>query len=392
MRWHTYEPGDPEEARERAASLAAIDAWWKSLAAKLPDVLRYFRQEQWDLEGWMRRGLDPVSPELMWEFGPGIPDGHRLVLTPEVARHLRPLVENLIRRAPKIAGWSFHAYRPAEDVAHARMTVPGRTGGAPWSATGARVTRGDANRVDVTFLVPPAAYRQDPPLAGQQAFVAAETLLGEKALDHWAGAIDAAPDDRSGIPLEAVAETFRRERDAILAGLPRQSCAARLTTAEFTMWKLHPEPADDYAQRFDLAVAIGMYPEWWHAAHSGTPFFSGRYSTTERFAYLKIDGVEGLPAGGFRDRGEIEVAVSSALEAAGIGCVIGGGTGLRYAYVDLALTDVPRAIAVLRRVLPRERIPVRSWLLFFDDDWDGEWLGIHPEAPPPPGLPGGLAA
>jgi hypothetical protein len=64
--------------------------------------------------------------------------------------------------------------------------------------------------------------------------------------------------------------------------------------------------------------------------------------------------------------------------------VIGGGSGLRYAYIDLALLDVKRAVPVIRQVLSDCRAPLRSWLLFHDDDLAAEWIGIYRQTPPPP--------
>jgi hypothetical protein len=70
-----------------------------------------------------------------------------------------------------------------------------------------------------------------------------------------------------------------------------------------------------------------------------------------------------------------------------LGAVIGGGTGLRYSYIDLALTDVERAVPVIRERLQRGRIGRRCWLQFYDDALAAEWVGLWPDSPEPPGLP-----
>ena len=50
--------------------------------------------------------LLPIHPKIMWEYGPAVRvDGHRLVLTPESAHELRPLVARILERAPSIPGW-----------------------------------------------------------------------------------------------------------------------------------------------------------------------------------------------------------------------------------------------------------------------------------------------
>ena len=69
---------------------------------------------------------------------------------------------------------------------------------------------------------------------------------------------------------------------------------------------------------------------------------------------------------------------------AGLGCQIGGGTGWRYSYVDLALTDVEKGIEAVRARLRAGNVPRRSWIQFFNAEWEQEWIGIYPDSPPPP--------
>jgi hypothetical protein len=59
--------------------------------------------------------LQAIHPSLMWEYGSAMRQpGHRLVITPESRRFLRPMVRTILERAPKIAGWEFYPYRLAE--------------------------------------------------------------------------------------------------------------------------------------------------------------------------------------------------------------------------------------------------------------------------------------
>jgi hypothetical protein len=64
--------------------------------------------------------------------------------------------------------------------------------------------------------------------------------------------------------------------------------------------------------------------------------------------------------------------------------VLGGAIGYWYSYIDLALTDVRRALPVLKRVLRRHRLGPRAWLQFFDRDLQREWVGLAADSPPPP--------
>ena len=85
----------------------------------------------------------------------------------------------------------------------------------------------------------------------------------------------------------------------------------------------------------------------------------------------------------YDDRGDLEEALDAALIPNKLGCHVGGATGLRYTYVELALVDVRRSIEAIRKVL-HGRVSQRSWLLFHDADLCGEWVGIYPDSPPPP--------
>jgi hypothetical protein len=124
------------------------------------------------------------------------------------------------------------------------------------------------------------------------------------------------------------------------------------------------------------------------ATCSGVSFCSERFSRVgEMFCYLKIDGGDGLDAAHFGDRGDIEDGLDAALIPAELGCVVGGGTGKMYAYIDLALLDVLAAAEAIRTVLRKGNINRRTWLLFHDADLADEWIGIYDDTPAPPADP-----
>ena len=106
------------------------------------------------------------------------------------------------------------------------------------------------------------------------------------------------------------------------------------------------------------------------------------------FCYLKIErwahdiGQTDIDTG--ERRSELEVAVNDALARTNLGCTTGGGSGFRYAYVHLALTDVPAAVPVLRQVVQFMKLSSRAWLLFFEPELAEEWVGMYPETVAPP--------
>lgn len=400
MRWRFIDPADRTECIERNSTIARIDAWWAEFRTTSDRFrARFSQKEDWDLPGWMEQHLQAIDPRLMWEFGPAVKGaGHRLVITPESEHHLRPLVQAILDRAPNLDGWEFYAYRLAEDAEQARSTVLGRTG-RDIADFEARISVGELRRLDLTFTAP-SISRSNDASALNAAFVAAESLLGEEVLDHWIGAIEVAPQPRAwglkgligkgpkatpgAIPLHRLRDTAESLIGSLIDQLPPNPHYERLEDAEWSMWELQPTHADDYPAQRDLIVGVSMVPEQWVAVRSDRCFASQRFSRCgELFCYVKIDGSEGLGENGFADRAEIEDALDAVLVPAQLGCHIGGGTGLKYSYVEFALTDPERGIEAIRDRLRAGRIPHRTWIQFFDEDLAAEWVGIYEDTPPP---------
>src|SRR5262245_26245366 len=113
-RWKFLDPSLPEEAAHQRSLLTKIEDWWTAFAGRTQRLDDLFKQKnQWDLPAWMGRHLQAIHPRLMWEYGPALRGkGHRLVITPESARQLRPLTDAIIERAPRLKGWEFYPYRP----------------------------------------------------------------------------------------------------------------------------------------------------------------------------------------------------------------------------------------------------------------------------------------
>jgi hypothetical protein len=384
VRWRFPDPTNAVEAQQRLLLQRAIDKWWAEFQRTTDRLDALFRgRERWDLPAWMHEHLNAIDPRLFWEFGPGLQGGHRLVITPEMKHALRPLVSEILHRAPRIPGWEFYAYRLPESLERTLATVKARGGG---DVEGARftATSGDGHLVHLTFHS--AAFTGADEDRGPF-FVAVETLLGEEILDKWIGGILVEPlDGGRGEPLDAMAERVHALIAERRAQLPERPCFEEAETARWTAFEVKPpERTDDYPEQSDLYVGTSMRKELWRTAHSWAAFASERFSRHgEVFGYLKLDGRDGLDEEHFRDKAEIEDALDAVLIPSRLGCTIGGGTGRWYSYIDLALTDVERGAAAVRQRLRAGNVPKRSWILFFDDEWKDEWIGIYDDTPPPP--------
>lgn len=394
MRWLYCDPKNPRECRQRQQVLDKIDAWWRAFSCQHAEIDKSIRQGAGaiDVSRWMQDNLQCIDDRLCWEFGPAVhTSGHRLVITPECEHWLRPMVGTILQRAPGIEGWEFYSHRLPEAADQAIASVAGRVGiDIAGALVEARI--GECRKVDLGFHFPPQMQAEDQE-ARCAAFVAAESLVGEEILDHWIGCINLGPPavrkprpDCRQLSLDRVRPTVDALIGSLVEQLPSEPTWKTIEGSSWSGIELHPnEGESDYCARDDLFVAISGRLDVFEASHGGGIFASNCHSRCgETFCYLKIDGAGGLRSSQFGDRAEIEEALNSALIQEGIGCCFGGGTGLRYSYIDLALANVPRAIELLRGVLLAGGIPKRTWLQFFDDELAHEWVGIHEDAPEPP--------
>jgi hypothetical protein len=402
MRWRFVDPSHPAEVAAKARVLRKIDAWWAEFARRADDLELVFKgQLEMDLAEWMHEHLDPVDERLCWEFGPPLRgQGRRLVITAESNSQLRPLVASVLERAPALPGWEFYPYRPRESLEEALQTVEGRVGGE-YGDLSVRVGRGPHNQVELTFRSAAFKSAEDED-ARRAAFVFTESLVGEEAMDRWLGSIVVEPaprlrlfgkekqaENQGGefLPLDRLQPAFEAMVAVIQQGLPATPWH-QVDTDDHT-WstlELEAEEQDDWPNRLDLLLGITPFVELVEASFESS-FRSDRFSRFgETFCYLKIERSADLDPAQVADREPWERAIDEALVPLGLGRTIGGGTGKRYSYVELALTDLDRSVPLLRARL-QAIVAQRSWLLFHDCELADEWVGLHDATPPPPGTP-----
>ncbi len=388
VRWRFPDAKDATEAQARTAIELRIAAWWRAFESTAPQLDAVFsRGAEWDLASWDERA--PRCHRSRADVGvraPGFAEGIALVITPEGEHHLQTKLANAVLASSACAGRLgvlFVSPPPSRSIRRCRRSR-GRTG-IDFAGFRASVQGTEDAGVDLVFWSNDVAAL-DPSVARSAAFVAAESLLGEEVLDGFVDVIDAAagPAEGDRVELGALASAVAVKVESGRARLSPARFAER-TALGGTIWKLRPAEKSDYPHQHDLFVGKSALPEMWTRAHSNRIFSSARFSRFgETFCFVKFDGSQGLDKEGFADKAAIEEALDAALVPAGLGAQVGGGTGLRYSYVDLALRDVGKAIPLIRETLRGGRVPVRSWLLFFDAALRDEWVGIWDESPAPP--------
>lgn len=383
MRWAFP---DPSEDAKRQRIERAMDAFFAALAKKQGDLDAMFSGgKRWDLPAFMQKHLGAIDERLMWEFGPALKgSGHRLAITAEGERALVPLVNAMLARAPKLRGLELYGERPAEALDYVGPTVQGRTG-HPMPDGRVLVAVTDRNAFELTYFLDGCSGPDDE-RAQAAAVVATEVLLGETTMYRWVSSIgvDKPSRKKALVAIGDLPRTIKQAIGDVRGALPKKPFRLRVKKATWSLLKLEPKRAKDYPQQLDQFTAVAMEVPLFAATRM--PFFaSERFSRMDEvFAYVKIDGSNGLAGSTFGDREEIESAIAEAL--GDHGAVIGGGTGLRYSYVELALEDAKKGVERVCRVLRGGRIPLRTFIQFHDEELQNEWLGVYPETPKPPGV------
>lgn len=385
MRWRFPDPSE-QQARRRVCE--RIEAFWSTFRRQEPALRASFGGEAGADLAWLSESLDAIDPALSWELLPAEGDDPwTLAISTEGRRHLGPLVGEILGRAPRDLSWAFLAGRPPRELPEAALSVEQATGRSldGWRC---RVEQGEHHLLSLHYGVPDCVGPGDRD-AHIASMMASDALLGGNLFERWVGAVRIHPlaSFQGGEPLADLRSLVEQQREVIRQRLSISPVHAAIEQATWTLYKFNPRRRDDYPLRLDLFVGKTMNPDLWRSAHEDVSFYSERFSCLgETFCYLKLDSDEGFVDGGFEDKSEAEDALDEALGDARLGCVIGGGSGLRYGYIDLALLDVAAAAEVIGRVLREGKAPRRSWLLFFDEDLASEWISFRPKTPPPPGM------
>lgn len=220
-------------------------------------------------------------------------------------------------------------------------------------------------------------------------------LLGERRAEAWVGDVKVAPAPRggplrvlanaseSGFPLGELPAALDAAVAGLYAGFAEQPHWARSDSGAWTLFELTPEPASDWADEDDLVMASTCVPELLKSRLSKQPFSSQRFSRHgELFFHLKYED-EGSPDERLAARRALEDTLDNALASGKVGRVVGGGLGLRYSYVLLALDAFERSLELTAHICRRAKLPLRSWLLPLDSDLACEWYAVWPHSPAP---------
>lgn len=381
---------------------SAIDFFWDGFAKHSDGIDRHYTDgdDSVDPAKTTITLLKALPIELMWEYSPGNVDGHRFAVSSELNAYGHALARAVVNRAPDLPRWSFADARTAEkDPEMARQNIVARTFENDLVISDVTFSEGDSRTIDLVAHAIDSTVDAGAAVAQAEMFLA--VWLGEAEERIWLGEFD--PEhavyakkklvDRLKSAKPFNVEATGAKLDALIATLRDQApkepwSAIDLETAAWSSLSGTPSEDEDHIWREDTIAATSAYPEVTIASLRRDRFRSERFSRQgETFCFLKIDGHEDDPIGRFEGREAVEDALNDRLQSSGLGAAIGGGTGLRYSYIDLALVDLEKSTEAVFTLLRDANLTRRTWLHFNDDGLGEFWQPVWPDAPAPPLAP-----
>lgn len=382
MRWKFQDAANIAESSQRQKLMAKINRWWSEFQRRTDDLDTMFQgARDWDVVAWMESHLLTIHEDLSWEFRPSSVSGHHeLAISPDQNPAIVELAKQIVKQAPNVPNWEFDIFRKAIRVEDCLQRTVDATG-IDLSNTTVSIHEGQANQIDFVFHFDRLPENED--VLFEAMLIATEMLLGEQEMMGWAGtfdAIDEVPADDSMmrfVRLSHVPQAFRTAQETIKDRLDKEAYVSRIDQLQWAAFELKPAEAVDYARRDDLLTAMTCDPNLTAATFEAQAFSSDRFSRHgETFCYVKVDE-RGAVDSGFAEREDMEEAIRSTLESQELGCLVGSGTGLRYTYLELALTELDDALTAIRETLQEGQVSRRSWILFHDAALQDEWFPIY---------------
>ncbi|MFA7340732.1 MAG: hypothetical protein WC028_28360 [Candidatus Obscuribacterales bacterium] len=388
-RWHFLDGEKGPEAVRKALALKQIDRFWSEFkASKLCQVRARAALRDNIGAPWMFEHFPIAEPPLEWELGFDQDELSELSICRSEGFSQLRLTETFVERAGVIDGWKIYAGRVPLDLSRIdiRSAFESR-----WKRRLPPFTfelfKTPSNHIEIKFYS--NEFRVESEDDDQATvFYLCETLLGEQVSDRWVGLRETLFDENltvSDFDFKAKAEAFQTAfadmRQSILDELPEQPYALWDCTRDFTTLQVAtPAQIADTSRDRRRWTIMTFWPEIFMGL-SNRLFFSERFlKNGQRFAYLHLLDIIPEFSNEFRERFEDDII--SALAAAEAGCMVGCGRGNPDSYYfDLCLTDVAKAIEVLREVCQRANLPSTCWLRFYDWHWSQDWVRMFPDTP-----------
>lgn len=348
-------PAAPTETTFKTR-VARFWGWYASVADRYYRTIEEKRISELTEE--VIQHVDQVIKGFAWVFGPGAEGkGHSLTVSGEANPHLQLLAAYWQKQAPKLPGWTFYGSRqPSQNLDAARLKVDEYDfdGKAFWLTP---VVDPERQRVNLTAWHP-LFPKLDERTRWTVLFLMLDEALGEIGTQNWIGHIEMNDQHLAGaLPLtelRAFIERVQAEHQWKKGG-PGELVS---------LYRLKEEHPGDLRGDIFVGSTVVM-PLIGEFSEANGEMKNPLAGTGADYVYIAFDiGV--LPKGNEANaRGEIEDALTAALEPAASGQVLGGAMGRRHAYIDLLLFDGAKSVNLVLDTLRKRKLPAGTSLNYF---------------------------
>lgn len=354
--------------------------WWNNFSLvnkKISALFSKLGDKNFDLPRWMKENLQSIDKNITWEFYSGIFKKHRLVITFEERRRLKPLVKKIISDAPELEEWEFYAYRLPENLENASSIMLEITGWQNINSIKFTISRNELNRIDVTYWLP---FFEQQKQGLENLYLLTNALLGEEVVGKWIDDIhinkieDANYKNISELKLEICTEITN-----IKNNLPEKPYF--LLIDEDYGWitaKCSPkqEEVENFFDKDDVYFRSIISKQLLIAMDDKYFFDSERFSkNNEIFVYLKIERIDNDQDA--EEFSKIKKSLDLQLKQKQLGCIVGSAIGLKYLYIDLAIINTYISIQEIKEILGLCSASRKIWLLFYDGELAYEQLELQ---------------
>jgi hypothetical protein len=337
---------------------ARVDEFWQWYAKNAPRLLDAIESRRLpDLQSEVTAAVNKLHPDFAWVFGPG-PNGqgHSFTLSGEGNPHKQLLAAFWRAQAPTLAGWTFHAARQAaESIGNWKIQLGEVEFDAQEFWLAPRVDEEEENIAITVWHPLHSKVEERVELMALLLFL--DEVLGEIGSQNWIGHIELG-DHRlaDSIPLA--------ELPAFVAKVASETGWKRGGPGEmFSLYeRKNPERG---SLRQDIFIGVNRQMALIAECEDGMLDPDPLEGFGADYMFMAFD-IRILPEKNEATRrGEIEDALTAALDREKQGCVLGGAMGQQYGYIDLLLWDGAASIETVKRVAREQGLPTGTTLEYF---------------------------
>jgi hypothetical protein len=369
--------------------LKRVDAFWKAFQENAALIIPAFhRKNDFKPHQFLDRILRKVHPDLDYYFIPRSMRSMDLVISISSRVDLYPLVDLMWKKCRTIGrSWGFCFQRPRYDYELIKLLVEVRSKGNldEYMFSG---SLDHLNRINILFIHKDATTVENKCKAIDVLSEGISFLIGERTQRVWVGSLDIIsqiPGDEKVYPIRALPQFIDEKVEEARKRLPKEPYGIIDGMGEWVGIDFDPPEECDYTGRSDMVTMCTMLPQVIESYHNDYSFYSERFSNfNETFCYLKMER--------WRQNDEMENEeykiklideLNMGLRKNKMGMVIGAGTGLKYAYIDFVISNIPRGGRIIQSKLRKFKITKNAWIMFFDSSMEANWINVYDDTPPP---------